>query len=140
MQLLGGFDLPERLIGADPEFYLRWCLRTWSADPSCFSDSALAEYVSAFTDPATVHAVCEDYRAGAGIDLTHDEADLDNRVTAPLLVLWGERGFVHRRYDVLASWRARADDVRGSAIPGGHFLPEEVPAETIAALRTFLIR
>ncbi len=132
------FDLPERLIGADPEFYARWSLTRWSTDPDCFTAEAMAEYVAAFTDPATVHATCEDYRAGAGIDLEHDEADLDSRVECPLLVLWGEKGFVHRHYDVLASWRARANDVRGHPVPSGHFLPEEAPEHTLAALQEFL--
>ncbi|MGQ0632266.1 MAG: alpha/beta fold hydrolase [Sporichthyaceae bacterium] len=131
------FDLPERLIAADPEFFVRWCLQGWSASSS-FSEAAMAEYVAAFTDPATVHATCEDYRAGAGIDLEHDEADLDRRVECPLLALWGEHGFVGRRYDVLQSWQARALDVRGHTVPGGHFLPEEAPAETLAALTDFL--
>lgn len=132
------FDLPERLIGADPEFYLRWCLRTWSTDVDAFSPPALDEYIAAFSDPATVHATCEDYRAGAGIDLEHDEADLDQKVRCPLLVLWGEHGFVGKAYDVLAEWRKRAADVRGETVPSAHFLPEEAPAETYAALRRFL--
>jgi haloacetate dehalogenase len=131
-------DLPERLIGGDPEFYLRWCLRTWSTDVGAFSEAALEEYVAAFSDPATVHATCEDYRAGAGIDLEHDEADLSNRIRCPLLVLWGEHGFVGKAYDVLGEWRKRADDVTGEALPSAHFLPEEAPAETSAALRRFL--
>ncbi len=132
------FDLPERLVGADPEFYLRWCLRTWSTDFAAFSDAALAEYVAAFSDPATVHATCEDYRAGAGVDLEHDEADLDQKLTCPLLVLWGEHGFVGKAYDVLGEWRKRAEDVRGEALPSAHFVPEEAPKETYAALRRFL--
>jgi haloacetate dehalogenase len=137
------FDLPERLIGADPGFWVLWCLRHWSARPDCFEadcfdPDAVAEYLAAFADTATVHGTCEDYRAGAGIDLTHDEADLDRRVQCPLLVLWGANGFVHRNYDVLAKWRARALDVRGQAVPGGHFLPEEAPAQTLSQLRAFL--
>lgn len=132
------FDLPERLVGADPEFYLRWCLRTWSTDFDAFSAPALDEYIAAFADPATVHAACEDYRAGAGVDLDHDEADLDTKIQCPLLVLWGRHGFVGRAYDVLGEWRKRAEDVTGDALPSAHFLPEEAPAETYAALRRFL--
>ncbi len=133
------YDLPERLIGADPEYFLRWCLRTWSADPECFAPDALAEYVEAFSDPDTVHATCEDYRAGAGIDLVHDEADLGRPLECPLLVVWGEQGFVGRRGDVLESWRRRAGNVSGVAVPGGHFVAEESPAETAAALLPFLL-
>jgi haloacetate dehalogenase len=132
------YDLPERLVGADPEYYLRWCLRTWSSDFAAFSQPALNEYIAAFSDPATVHATCEDYRAGAGIDLDHDEQDLGKKIACPLLVLWGEHGFVGRHYDVLDEWRKRADDVIGEAIPSMHFLPEEAPVETYAALRRFL--
>ncbi len=132
------YDLPERLVGADPEFYLRWCLRAWSTDFGAFSQAALEEYVAAFSDPATVHAACEDYRAGAGIDREHDEADLDLKLTCPVLVLWGEHGFVGKAYDVLGEWRKRADDVRGEALPSAHFLPEEAPRETCLALRRFL--
>lgn len=132
------FDLPERLIGADPEFYLRWCLRAFAADPACYSPEAMAEYVAAYADPATVHASCEDYRAAAGIDLEHDAADLDRHLGCPLLVLWGERGFVGSRGDVLGAWRDRASDVRGTALPCGHSMPEEAPDATAAALLAFL--
>ncbi|MGQ0843993.1 MAG: alpha/beta fold hydrolase [Sporichthyaceae bacterium] len=132
--------LPETLIGADPEFYLRWCLKAWTADPDCYAPDAMAEYVRAYVDPATVHATCEDYRAGASIDLEHDEADLADPLTCPVLVLWGAKGFVAKRYDVLQVWRRRATDVRGHAIDTAHFLPEEDPAGTYEAVRDFLSR
>ncbi len=89
-------------------------------------------------DPATIHATCEDYRAGASIDLEHDAADADQRIRCPLLVFSGESGVVGRLYDPLAIWRAKAVDVQGRALPCGHFLPEEAPAETLAALTDFL--
>lgn len=130
--------LAETLIAADPEFYLRWCLDAWTADPACYEPDAMAEYVRAWADPATVHGACEDYRAGASIDLEHDEADLDSPLECPVLVLWGAKGFVARRYDPLASWRSRARDVRGHAVDSAHFLPEEAPEETYARLREFL--
>jgi len=85
-----------------------------------------------------LHAMCEDYRAAASIDLEHDKADLDKRIECPVLVLWGERGAMHSLYDVLATWRERATDIRGTALPGGHWLPEQVPDETYAALHSFL--
>ncbi|HEX3825779.1 MAG TPA: alpha/beta hydrolase [Sporichthyaceae bacterium] len=132
------YDLPERLIGADPEYFLRFALRAWSGHPDSFDPGVVEEYVTAFRDPATVHASCEDYRAAASIDLEHDEADLDRRVACPVLVLWGGRGFVARRYDVLECWGRRAERVSGAALDCGHFVPEEAPERTAAALEEFL--
>ena len=131
------FDLPERLIGADPEYYLRKKLTGWSSGFTGFAPEAVAEYIRCFRDPATIHASCEDYRAAATIDLEHDRADLDRKIACPLLVLWGEKGLMHRHFDVLATWRERAADVRGRALPCGHYLPEEEPEATLAELRGF---
>lgn len=136
--LIQPYDLPERLIGNDPEYYLRRKLGHWGRDETAFAPEAVAEYVRCFSDPATIHASCEDYRAAASIDLEHDEVDMGTKVACPLLVLWGGRGFVAQAYDVLAVWRERAADVRGHAIDCGHFLPEERPDETCAALTDFL--
>lgn len=130
--------LPERLIGADPEFYLRRKIGQWSGAGFAFDEGALADYIRCFSDPATIHASCEDYRAAATIDLEHDRADADARVECPLLALWGGRGLVGRRYDVLATWREKAADVSGTALDCGHFLPEENPEDTLAALLAFL--
>lgn len=132
-------DLPERLIGAEPEFYLRSALKRWAGSEAAFEEDAVAEYVRWFRDPAAVHASCEDYRAAATIDLEHDEASAraGEAVRCPLLALWGAQGFVGGHYDVLRVWRRHGDDVRGESLPCGHFLPEERPAETAAALRGF---
>ena len=127
---------PETLIGNNAEFYLTAMLGRLK--PQAITSEAFAEYLRCFRDPATIHATCEDYRAAATIDLSHDEADLDHKIACPVLALWGEKGFLHKRYDVLAIWRERAVDVRGKAVPCGHFLPEEGPEETLAELRTFL--
>jgi haloacetate dehalogenase len=138
--LIQPYDLPERLIGADPDFYLTnktgglWM----GASPGTFTPEALAEYKRCFRDPATIHATCEDYRAAASIDLEHDRADLDRKVACPLLALWGNRGLVGRTYDVPALWRERAADVRAQAIDCGHYLAEEAPEEALAALLDFL--
>lgn len=129
--------LPEHMIGADPEYYLRAKLGQWSGGMDAFTPAAMAEYLRCFADPATIHASCEDYRAAATIDLAHDEADLDVKIAAPLLVLWGGKGLMDRHYDVLATWRERAADMRGQALDCGHFLPEERPEETLAALGDF---
>lgn len=131
--------LPEKLIGADPEHWVRYHLEAWSGVPGAFAEDAVTEYVRAFADPATVRATCDDYRAGAGVDLEHDDASYDagERVRCPLLVLWGEQGYVGRAYDVPAVWRQYADDVMTAALDCGHFLPEERPAETARALLDF---
>ena len=136
--LIQPFDLPERMIGADPEYYLRRKLAQWGDVADAFGDQAMAEYLRCFSDPATIHASCEDYRAAASIDLEHDEADMDRKVSCPLLVLWGARGLMERHYDVLETWRERATDVRGRALACGHFLAEEAPSETTEELLRFL--
>jgi haloacetate dehalogenase len=125
--LIQGGGLPETLIGHDPEYYLRTKIKQWGGDTTAFTEEAMAEYVRCFSDPACIHASCEDYRAAAGIDLVHDEADLDRKVECPLLVLWGADGVVGRTYDVLQVWRERARDVRGRALGGGHYLAEQAP-------------
>ena len=136
--LIQPFDLPERLIGGDPDFYVDRKIGKWSKTEGCFSAEALAEYKRCFRDPATIHATCEDYRAAAGIDLEHDRAALERKIACPLLVLWGAGGVIERTYDTLAVWRARAEDASGRALPCGHFLPEEAPEETLAELVAFL--
>lgn len=130
--------LPERLIGADPVFYLRTKLGGWGSGGTTFFDPrALAEYERCFQDPATIHAQCEDYRAAATIDLAHDRADAYRRIECPVRVLWGERGVVHRLFTPVADWQAKAAGrVTGRAVPTGHYIPEEAPdllAEEIAA-------
>jgi pimeloyl-ACP methyl ester carboxylesterase len=112
--------------------------RRLEPDPDVFTDEALAEYRRCFRKPETIHATCEDYRAAARIDLEHDAADAEKRIGCPLLVLWGAKGIVGRRFDPLAAWREKAGDVRGKAIECGHFIPEERPEETLDALRAFL--
>jgi len=124
--------LPERLIGADPDaFYFR-------SGRDRFDPEALAEYLRHVHDPATIHAMCEDYRAGVTLDFAHDEADRGRRrIACPVLVLWSGREELAAWYDVLAVWRDWADDVRGRALDRGHYLAEEAPDETYAALRAF---
>ena len=133
------FDLPERLIGADPEFYWRKHTSREPKGPDFFAPEALADYLSCFRNPATIHAICEDYRAAATIDMEIDEADRNagRKIGAPLLALWGAKGRLEAWYDTLAIWRDWAHDVRGCAIDCGHYLPEERPEEVAAALEQF---
>lgn len=126
-------DLPERMISADPELAL------FRGHPGVFAPEALGEYRRYLGDPATVHAICEDYRAAATLDFEHDGADREagKRIACPVLALWGRRGFVEEWYDVLAVWREWASDVRGRALDCGHYLAEEAPEETCEELRAF---
>jgi len=96
------------------------------------------EYLRAMRDPATVHGMCEDYRASAGIDMQFDEADLDKKISCPLHVLWAKEGAMGRMYDVLDIWKARGTQVTGAAMPGGHSFQETHPQETLAQLLPFL--
>ncbi|MGW0519445.1 alpha/beta hydrolase [Crossiella sp. NPDC003009] len=138
--LAAGNGIPERLIGNDPEFWIRarMTARHHGGDP--FDEAAIAEYVRCFSDPAAIAASCADYRAAAGIDLTHDNADAGRLIEVPLLALWGQDSFVGRTYDVPAVWREYAREVTGQALPSDHYLPEEAPAETAAALAEFFSR
>ncbi len=130
-------NLPETLIGAATEFFLRHSLTSWSDTPGAHEPAAFAEYLRCFQQPETIHATCEDYRAGATIDLVHDRADVGTRIACPLLLLWGETSGQGSSYDILSIWRERATSVTGRPIRCGHFLPEEAPDETYAALRDF---
>ena len=98
----------------------------------------MEEYLRCFKDPEMIRASCEDYRAAASIDLEHDEADRERKLECPLLALWGAKALMGKTRDVLNTWREYAKDVRGKALPCGHYLPEESPEETLAALLPFL--
>jgi len=128
---------PERMIGGDPEFYLRTKCGLLGGGVNAFSDQAMVEYLRCFNDPDTIHATCEDYRAAATIDLEHDEADLQNKIECPVLVLWGANGVIERCFDALSEWRERASDVHGHSLPGGHYLAEELPDQTATDFEAF---
>ncbi len=161
--------LPERMIGADPSFYLRWTLGGWGATepprslrslpPEGVDDAleaaprasglafiepeALAEYERCFGRADAIHAACEDYRASASIDLEHDRASraAGEKIACETLVLWGERGVIGRLFDPLALWRAQcAAAVSGQAMAAGHLIPEELPEQTAGLVRDFLSR
>ncbi|UEM02094.1 alpha/beta hydrolase [Skermanella rosea] len=138
--LIQPHPLPEHMIGLDPEFYLRRKTSMWGVGTAHFTPEVMAEYIRCFRNPAAIHAMCEDYRAAATIDLEHDRADraAGVKVSCPLLALWGARATMDRCFDVLATWREVALDVRGQALDCGHYIPEERPEEFTAALLDFL--
>jgi haloacetate dehalogenase len=130
--------LPERLINHDPAWFLRAKLGGFGrTSVGSFDPRALAEYQRCFTEPA-IHAMCEDYRAAATIDLEHDRADADARIQCPVRVLWGEHGIVHRYFEPVADWSAKsATPATGTTVPAGHYIPEEVPDVLIAEMLRF---
>ena len=105
--------------------------------PAVFEPEIFAEYLRCFRNPETIRATCDEYRAGASIDLVHDRADRTRRLTMPLLMLWGQRSSQGAGYDVLSVWRDHAENVSGQAIASGHFLAEEAPDDTYSALQDF---
>jgi haloacetate dehalogenase len=135
--------LPERLILADPEIVVDDALGGWGSDRACFPSQVRAAYIEALRDPDTVHAICEEYRAAATIDLERDTEDrhAGRRIACPVLVLWSKGSGLDKWYEdaggPLGIWRAWAAAVTGRAVSGGHFFPEQNSAETIAELRTF---
>lgn len=133
--------LPETLIEADPELYLRSVMGSRSAGMRPFTDEAFAEYLRCLKLPGTARGICGDYRASAGIDLEHDQADLEagRLMVTPLLALWGGDGTVGKCFDPLAEWRKVADDVRGKPLPAGHYLAEEVPELLLEEVLAFLL-
>nr|WP_256354093.1 alpha/beta fold hydrolase [Variovorax sp. dw_308] len=131
--------LPEALIESGPARYVRSVIGSRHAGLAPFAAEALAEYERCAAIEGTAHAICEDYRASASIDLEHDRADIaaGRLLTQPLQVLWGEHGAVGRCFDVLSLWRERALDVSGRALPCGHYLPEEAPQAIADAALAF---
>lgn len=128
--------LAERLIGADPVFYLQWILDHWAGKKGALAPDAVAEYQRCF-DLQAIRAISEEYRASATIDLLHDEADKEKKVSCPTLVMWSATS-MWAEYNILEIWKTRADHVQGVALDCGHFLPEEAPERTAAELVRFL--
>jgi haloacetate dehalogenase len=136
------FDIPERMMGADPDWFIEKKLAKTKQGLSFFDPEALAEYKRCFRNPETIHAICEDYRATAGVDLDMDTKDFaaGRKVECPLLLLWGATGGVGRnsKPDPAEIWQRYASNIVGAkALPCGHYLSEEAPAETTAALLEF---
>jgi haloacetate dehalogenase len=138
--LPAGNGVPEHMIAADPGYWIRSLTGPLLGEGASIDPQVMADYIRCFGDPGTIVGSCADYRSATGIDLVHDEESFaaGQRVECPVLVLWGTQAFVGRGYDPLAVWRQYATDVRGHALPTGHFLPEEAPELVNAALRDFL--
>jgi haloacetate dehalogenase len=133
--------LPETMIGGNPLAYLHYKLGGWGSGGSGHVEpAALAEYERCFVKPETIHAVCEDYRASASIDLEHDRDSRaqGKKIACDTLVLWGSKGVVNRMFKPLDLWQGQCSaKVTGEAMPAGHFIPEELPAETATRLKDF---
>ena len=132
---------PEKLIGADPDYFFESCLLGWGgASLSDFAPDLLAAYRAAWRHPGTVFGMCQDYRAAIAHDMALDAADLGRKLSCPALVLYGAQGAMARAYDVPATWADRLANMQAHGLPGGHFFPDTAPAETAAALRAFIDR
>jgi haloacetate dehalogenase len=131
-------DLPELMISAAPEPFLRHMLRALTFRAGAIDEPMVQEYLRAFMLPGTIRAGLEDYRAAAGRDFEDDERDLKRRLACPMLAIWGEFGKMHSLFDVLATWKEKAERAEGHPLPCGHFIPEEAPDELLAELRPFL--
>src|SRR5262245_25146302 len=135
--------LPERLISAAPDAVIDDALGGWGSPAKAFSAEVRSAYIEALRDPVHIHAICEEYRAAATLDVEHDLADRQagRRITCPVLVLWSGRGPLNSWYaeagGPLALWRAWANDVRGGPLDAGHFFPEEDPERTAEELSRF---
>lgn len=138
--LIQPFDFPERLIGSDPEYFLRRHIAGQVKVKGSVSEEILQEYLRSYQNPETIHAICEDYRASATIDLKYDEQDAETKIQAPLLAIWGDQSVVGNLYDVQATWQEKANNVEGYALPCGHAIPEECPQALADLLIDFLIR
>ena len=142
--LVQPFPFSETMLENSAELFLKYMLFRLGGEefrsgiPNWVDEDAYKEYLRCFSDPAAIRALCEDYRAAASVDLAHDAADLDKKIQCPLLVLWSEKGPFHRMYDVLQTWRERANTAVGKALPAGHFLPEQIPDQFMAELKPFL--
>jgi len=130
---------PETLIAADADYYFESCLLGWGGSTlEQFDQRALEAYRKTWRDPATIEAMCNDYRAALEYDFEMDECDLSRQLDLPALVMWGEGGAMDKSFDLPETWRARLKQFDCSAIPGGHFFPDIHPKNTAAALLRFL--
>jgi len=130
-------DMPERMISTEVDAFLVHEMGPLRSH-GVIEEEAWQAYRQALDTPDKAHGCCEDYRAAASIDLTHDYADLDHKVRCPILLLWGQRNPVWQGFDMLGTWRTRAESVEGEPIAAGHYLAEEAPGATLERLLAFL--
>jgi haloacetate dehalogenase len=130
---------PEMLVGAHPEQYLKHTIGGRSAGLAPFTPEAYAEYLRCLSDPATIHGICEDYRASASIDLEHERHDLaqGRKIQCQTLVLWGAQGVIEQCFQPLQEWRRLAGKLSGKALACGHYIPEEAPDALLAEVLPF---
>ncbi len=131
-------DLPEIMLANSAEPFLRGMFRALCHRQDAIDEPMFAEYLRAFQLPGTIRCGLEDYRAAATVDIADDERDLGKKLACPVLAIWGEFGKMHTLFDVLATWREKANDVRGQPLPCGHFIPEEAPGALMRELVPFL--
>jgi haloacetate dehalogenase len=138
--LIAPNGIPEHMIAADPGYWIRSFISPLLGEGASIEPEVMEDYIRCFRDPGTIAGSCADYRSGASTDLVHDEETFaaGQKIECPVLALWGKQAFVGRGYEPLSVWQQYATDVRGHALPTGHFLPEEAPDQVGAALREFL--
>lgn len=136
--LIQAHPIPETLIGANPKFWIKNHMGR-HAGIGIFDSQPWSEYLEGASNPASLHAMCEDYRASASIDLIHDRADRDagKKLPMPLRVLWGDRGLIAKCFSPIDDWKRVAVDVSGRGVPCGHYIPEELPQELLAEAEQF---
>ncbi len=127
--------VPETLIAGNPAFFMN---ASFFGKRALVEDDAFENFVRTMSREGAARAQAEDYRAAATIDLEHDRADLDKKLTMPLLVLWGDENPLNNNVDVVSIWQERAEDVRGHGMPSGHWLPEEVPDQLVEEIKAFI--
>ena len=135
--LIQKYPLPEKLIEAKSEFYLKSKLKMWGNTKSFIEPKAMKEYLRCFAKKSTIHASCEDYRAAASIDLKHHNRDRKKKINCPVLILWGKNGTLDKLYNPVKEWKKWANNVIGYSLKCGHFLPEEKPKDTLKAILKF---
>lgn len=138
--LIQPYPMPERMIGHDPEAFWKEKCGKQAGGGNPFTKDALAEYLAAFSDPACIHATCEDYRAAATIDIRHDDEDEGRKLTMPLQVVWARYGVIEKCFDALALWRLRAEKVEGGAVDATHYMSEEIPEDIAQRMANFFAR